>query len=203
MKKTLIIVIALIFHFNISYADEASVRSFINDVANQVIKIASNESASKRQKASGIMNILEANFDVPWMSKFVLGAAYRDLTSDQQQVYTDQYQKYLLYSYLPNLLKYSNETFKIIDIKQTGQYDYTANTQVIRTDGKPPIQISYHIKISKNNPNLYKAIDIVVEGVSALLSERSEFQEIVQQSGVSQLITLIENKNKQFDQEYS
>lgn len=204
MRSILIILITLIATAIDTNADNSKeVENFINKTANQVIMIAGNENYTTKQKVSGMMRMMQKNFNVHWMGKFVLGRGYLNLTPEEQRIYYKQYEKYLLYSYLPNLFKYSNETFKINNVIKTGNYDYTVETSVIRHDGNPPIKINYHVKQSKKNPNSFKIIDIVAEGISAILSQRSEFGEIIQQSGVKGLIHLIEQKNIQFDKEYS
>jgi len=200
MKKFALF-LTLIF-LQISYADDGNVKSFINLVANDVIKVAGNDSYSQKQKAAHMMEIMRTNFNVKWMSKFVLGSSYKDLNDKQKDEYYNSYQKYLLYSYLPNLLQYSDETFKILEVRRMGDRDYTVDTEIIRHNGKPPIKIGYHVKTSKTGDSM-KIVDIIAEGISAILSQRSEFKEITQNSGVSGLIKLINNKNVQFNQQYS
>ncbi|MEQ9115601.1 MAG: ABC transporter substrate-binding protein [Rickettsiales bacterium] len=198
MRKLIFIAILLIN--TASLADEG-VKKFINGVADRVISVAGNKSYSKKQKAAHMMEVMKSNFNIRWMSKFVLGSSYRDLNDKQKSTYYNSYQKYLLYSYLPNLLQYSNETFRIISVKEMGKKDCTVETEIIRHNGKPPIKLSYHVK--KRSNGSYKVVDIIAEGISAILSQRSEFKEIIQQSGVNGLIDLIKNKNIQFDKDYA
>lgn len=183
--------------------DIKAVRAFINSVAKEVISVAGNQSYSKKQKASHMKQIMLEQFDVKWMARFALGRGYVDLTDNQKHEYYKQYEKYLLYSYLPNLLKYTDETFRIKSIKKTGRRDYSVETEILRHDGNPPIQLDYHVRQSKKNPHSFQIIDIVVEGISAILSQRSEFAEIVHKSGVAGLIKLIEDKNTQYDKQYT
>lgn len=205
----ILIIIPLFFILNAnanndtSGQDTARVRAFIDSVSKEVIHVADNSSYSEKQKASRIKQIMLKRFNVKWMARFALGRGYMDLTDHQKQEYYQQYEKYLLYSYLPNLLKYTDETFKIKSIKKTGRRDYAVETEIIRHDGNPPIQLNYHVRQAKDDPNDFQIIDIIVEGISAILSQRSEFTEITHKSGVAGLITLIEAKNTQYDKQYT
>ena len=73
----------------------------------------------------------------------------------------------------------------------------TVETQILRTNGQPPISINYQVKPKTDNPEEYQVIDVVVEGISAIMSQRSEFSSIVQQSGVDSFITQLKTKTAQ------
>ena len=203
MKFIKLIFIIITFVLCRAEADEAAVKTYLNNVANQVIHVVDKSDKPNRWKTEKLMDILEDNFDITWMSKFALASNFRNLDNDLRNQYTKQYKKYLLYSYLPKLMLYSNETFKILHVTKTGKANYVVDTKVIRKDGKPPIRINYQVKDDKDNSGNYKVVDIVVEGVSAILSERSEFSSIVQNSGVAGLIKLLAEKNVQFDKQYA
>jgi phospholipid transport system substrate-binding protein len=95
------------------------------------------------------------------------------------------YQLFLLNSYIPNFKKYSNQNIKINQI--TKQDDgYLVSTRIERPEGEA-VKISYLVK---NN----KICDIIVEGVSLIAVQRSDFSTILSQSGVDGLINKLDAK---------
>ena len=111
-----------------------------------------------------------------------------------KEEYLDLYTYYLLDNYSPILMKYSDEKYNIIKISKSGNKDYDADINVIRKDG-PPLKLRYHIK--EDLPGQYKAVDMLVEGVSTILNQRSEFSHIIQEKGLSNLLNnLRERKNR-------
>ena len=64
-------------------------------------------------------------------------------------------------------------------------------TQFVRAGGQPlPIDFTMHQK-----DNVWKVYDITVEGVSLVMTYRSEFDAIVKQEGIDGLIKRLASKN--------
>jgi phospholipid transport system substrate-binding protein len=55
------------------------------------------------------------------------------------------------------------------------------SSQVLRTDGAPPAKVDWRVR--KDNAGGFKIVDIDVEGVSMLLTQREEFGSVIQRSG--------------------
>lgn len=172
------------------------VDNYINTLANHVIDIVKDKATTKQAKTDQIYALLQENFNLTWMAKFVIGKNYKQLTDQQRSQYDAAYSQFFLYSYLPNLMKYNDESFKIIETYEATPGNYTVETKVIRTDGKPPILIDYQVKAKPGAAGQYQVIDVVVEGVSAIMSHRSEFASTIQQSGVDGFLQQLEEKTK-------
>jgi phospholipid transport system substrate-binding protein len=72
-----------------------------------------------------------------------------------------------------------------------GDDDATVRNQFIRPGGKP-VLIDYSMR---KTPQGWKIYDIVVEGVSLVLTYRSEFDAVVKQEGIDGLIKRLTQKN--------
>jgi len=61
-------------------------------------------------------------------------------------------------------------------------------------DGRPPIRVDWRVR---NGEDQLKIIDVVVEGVSMLLTQRDEFASVIQRSGgnVEGLLARLRDKN--------
>lgn len=185
--------------FNIGQAAADPIQdvdNYINALANHVINIVKDEATTKQAKTDQIYILLQENFNLDWMAKFVIGKNYKQLTDQQRSKYETAYSQFFLYSYLPNLMKYNDESFKIIETYEATPGNYTVETKVIRTDGKPPILIDYQVKAKPGAAGQYQVIDVVVEGISAIMSHRSEFASTIQQSGMDGFLKQLEDKTK-------
>jgi phospholipid transport system substrate-binding protein len=60
------------------------------------------------------------------------------------------------------------------------------------SDGQAPVSVSYSMK---QTPTGWKIYDINVEGVSLVLTYRSEFEQITRVSGIDGLIKRLQEKN--------
>ncbi len=192
-KKLSIIYLCLILFTKLTIAQDEPVANFVNSVANQAISIvAANNSTTLKKEA--VKNLLTTNFDVAWMAKFVLGRNYNELSPAEQSEYTKLYTQYLVSNYFPILMKYNDQKFKIINVVKTSQNSYDVSTQITQ-DSHPAISLKYHVNQDPTT-NSFKAVDMVVEGVSTIISQRSEFNSIIQQNGVKGLLTQMRQKYK-------
>ena len=174
---TLIIVITTT---NIALAQNNTPESFVNNVAQKIISIVKSQSSTDAQKKSAIKSLINKNFDVKWMSKFVLGRSYKALSIKDQQKYTKLYLNYLVGNYFPILKKYDNDKFSVTQVKKTSKNSYDIDTIINRVD-KPTVSIKYHIK---DYDSSLKVVDMIVEGISTIISQRSEFESIIQSHGI-------------------
>jgi phospholipid transport system substrate-binding protein len=75
--------------------------------------------------------------------------------------------------------------------KDEGKDEATVKAQFVRAGGKPlPIEF----QMRKEGPS-WKVYDIAVEGISLVLTYRSEFDAVVKQEGIDGLIKRLEQKN--------
>ncbi|MBP9792239.1 MAG: ABC transporter substrate-binding protein [Rickettsiales bacterium] len=165
---------------NSSLASTKDVEQFINTVAQNVIKTVTNKATSEQQKKAEIKSIIATNFDTDWMSNFVLGRNYKALSAEQQQTYKKLYLNYLVGNYFPILMKYDNDKFTINQINKASNTNYNVDTTIQRLN-KPSVSIKYYIKETDSS---LKALDMIVEGISTIISQRSEFDSIIQQDGL-------------------
>jgi phospholipid transport system substrate-binding protein len=174
----------------LSFAQEENVKIFIDQVAHSLINTMKNPSASTERKRQQIKTIIEQNFDVPWMAEFAIGVNYKNLSNDQMARYSAAYLNYLLNNYFPILMKYdSNDSYEILGIQKIDQKDYDAKIKLITKKSENPIMLKYRVRSKEDG---YKCLDMVVEGVSTLVSQRAEFISIVQRSGIDEFLRQLE-----------
>ena len=166
----------------LSFAQEEGVKTFIDQVARKLIDTMKDSSSSTKTKRDKVKEILENNFDVEWMGRSAMGVNYRKLTSEQKEQYAPLYLNYLLNNYFPILMKYDNDdSYEILKIQQIDQKDYYVNLKLTTKKSENPIVIKYRVRYIKSG---YKCLDMVVEGISTLTSQRAEFSSAIHQSGV-------------------
>lgn len=172
-------------------AGDQEVKTFVDKVAHEIIGIVKNKTSPASAKDPQILEVLKRNFDIKWMSKFTLGKHYKELSEDQKKQYFDLYTYYLLANYSPILMKYSDEKYNIVRVMKADKNSYDVDVDIIRNEG-PKIKLRYHITEEKQNE--YKAVDMLIEGVSTILNQRSEFAHIVQSRGIEGFLQELRNK---------
>ena len=181
--KNIIFAFLILIPVQFSNAGEAEVKTFVEDVASQIMKIVTDHHTSDDTKADHLLTVIKTNFDTHWMGKFVLGREYRQLPTERQKKYDDLYNSYLKNTYFPILMKYNNPSYKITKIIKTDSNLYSVYV-TITTPSTNPIDLSYTVKYKDSK---YYLLDMSVEGVSTIFTQKSEFDSVIQQGGVDTL----------------
>jgi phospholipid transport system substrate-binding protein len=87
---------------------------------------------------------------------------------------------------------YEGQTIKVSPVRmKPGDTEATVHNTFVRAGGKP-VGFDYSMRKTEQGWKIY---DIVVEGVSLVLTYRSEFDNLVRQEGIDGLIKRLASKN--------
>lgn len=157
-------------------------KNFIDGLAKQVIDIVKVD-GDKTAKQTKIESLFTDKVDINFVAKFVLGKGWRTATPQQQQAYVAAYKPFILKNYASKLVKYSGQTYTLKPAHADG--DAMVVPMVISDPSGQDVNVDYRLA---GNDGAYKIVDIAVEGVSLLNTQRSEFSGIVERKGVDGLI---------------
>ena len=129
------------------------------------------------QRAALFRQLLQANFDLPEISNFVLGAYARSMTPQQRQEFVGLFADYLTQAYSSRLGQYAGASLQVI-----GARPYGGEIVVISQVGGTGqgIEADWHVV---NAGGGYRVTDVVVGGVSMKASQRNEIAGIIQRNG--------------------
>lgn len=192
LTATLCLVLALL-----SWAAPAMAAStqeagaFIERVGTQTVNILKS-SATKPQKQAALAGIFVANVDFPWVARFVMGRYWREANDDQKQRYVFQYQRFLVRHYAVLFSDYSGGKFKILFTRDEGDDEFSVGMQVQADDNTgEPVIIEYKVRKEAGG---FKIFDVLIEGVSMLTTQRSEFAAILGNNSIDYLIAMLQKK---------
>jgi phospholipid transport system substrate-binding protein len=174
-------------------ATEAQASAYIGTVSTSALDIIKNTNLSKPQKAKALQSVFNSSVDFPWVARFVMGHYWRDATDAQRTRYTSLYQNFLVLHYSTLFSGYTGASYKILYSRSDGDDEFTVGMQ-IQSDPQAgePVMIEY--KIRADNKNKFKIFDVIIEGVSMLSSQRSEFASILNSNGIDYLNDQLEKK---------
>ena len=98
-------------------------------------------------------------------------------------------------TYTTRFEDYSGQTLKVTGSEPSGATDYIVASQVIQKDG-PPVNLQWRIR--KKDSGL-RVVDVIVEGVSMSVTQRSDFASVIQGGGgsVNALISHLRDRKEQ------
>jgi phospholipid transport system substrate-binding protein len=132
------------------------------------------------------------HIDFQEATRLAVGKSWSQATPEQKQKLVDEFRRMLVRTYSSAIQAYEGQTMKVQPLRmKPDDTDVTVHNQYVRAGGKP-VQIDYQMRKTDNGWKIY---DIVVEGVSLVLTYRSEFDAVVKQQGIDGLIKRLADKN--------
>jgi phospholipid transport system substrate-binding protein len=130
--------------------------------------------------------------DFEQSTRLAVGRAWREATPEQKKRLVNEFRAMLVRTYSNAVSVYQGQTLKVLPShgKQDPE-DTVVRTQYVRAGGQP-LPIEFHMHQTDKG---WKVYDIVVEGVSLVMTYRSEFDAVVKQEGIDGLIKRLAQKN--------
>ena len=122
--------------------------------------------------------LFQSDFDIPGISRFVLGRYWRAYSPDQQQEFLRLFQASTVAAYSEKLGEFGGGQFRVTGVQDAGEETVVAS-EIIRPGGKP-VRMDWHLI---QNAGQYKVSDVYVDGVSMKATERDEYASIIQKNG--------------------
>ena len=151
--------------------------------------------AGDRQKA---MKLAEEKVlpyvDFEQATRLAVGRAWPQATPEQRKKLVGEFRNMLVRTYSNAIEGYQGQTLKVLPSrggKQDAKDETTVRTQFVRAGGKP-LPIEFQMRKTGEG---WKVYDIAVEGISLVLTYRSEFDVVVKQEGIDGLIKRLTEKN--------
>ena len=171
-------------------ADPAAV---ITNLGNQALEVLG-PNVDPSQRVVRFRQLFSADFDVPGIARFVLGRYWRVATPQQQREFVVLLTNYIALAYSNRLAEYSGETLKVTGSRAAPDGSLVSS-EIVRPNGTPPAKVDW---LLTEHDGAYKISDVIVEGVSMAVTQRSEFASVIQRHGgqVEGLISALRQKTE-------
>ena len=156
-------------------AQDAS--SFINNLGTQGMQVLG-PSVPAAQRSARFRQLLDNDFDLPEIARFVLGSYGRSMSPQAPQEFLPLFREYVVQAYSTRLGQYGGAPFRVTGSRPYGG-ETVVNSQITRSGGQP-LAVDWHV-IDRGGRLL--VTDVVVDGVSMKATQRSEFSSIIQRNG--------------------
>lgn len=163
----------------VSAARAAEPRAFVHDVGDQLVNVI-NGPGGFAEKRAQLQRIVDRAVDVDGIARFCLGRFWRLATPQQQQDYVALFHQVLLNSIAGHLGEYKGVHYVLG--RTTPHDDLTWVSTTISRPNNPDADVEWVISMTGGGP---KIEDLVVEGVSLRLTQRSDYASYLQHNGNS------------------
>ena len=196
MPLALVFLAALIVGVNASAQDIAPDQLVQKITVDVLVAIKSDHelAAGDKQKAIKLAEQKVLPYiDFEEATRLAVGRAWARASPEQKERLVGEFRSMLVRTYANAVHAYRGQTLMVLpsrSIKDT-EAEATVHTQYIRSNGqKLPIDFTLH-----RTAGGWKVFDFTVEGVSLVLTYRSEFDAVLKQEGIDGLIERLAQKN--------
>ncbi len=174
-------------------AQDVAAGAFLESLTQDVFAKLTDPSLSQTEKERDLRSLFKQNFDVPAISRFVLGKHWRKASTAERQDFVDAFEEMNTRQFIAMVGKFSEEMFSVVKVQQDAAKPSLSlvSTEIGQSEGEP-ISAVWRVK---NKDDQHKILDIVVEGVSMAITLRHEYGAVVKTDGVDGLIAIMREKN--------
>lgn len=169
-------------------ANPAAAREVVLNLEREGLALAS-PGMPIAEKEQRFRHALRTYFDLPTIARFVLGRYWNTTSEPERQQFVSLFEDLTTRIWARRFSDYQGEGLDIRDIQPITD-GFTVQTAVWRARGQP-VPVAWRLA---HTPSGLKVVDIIVEGVSMAITHRSEYASVLRSSGMSGLLTAMQNQ---------
>lgn len=199
MRSLRVVVLALAFStitlLSSAAAPAEAPDEFIRTLSQTAIDSLSSKTLTAQEREKRFRDLLNENFDVPSIARFVLGLYWPRATQAQREEYMGLFEDFIVKAYAKRFADYSGEDFKTGNVTKVSVSDALVSSLIKSADGAPPARVDWRVRA---NDSHYKIVDVMVEGISMSVTHRDEFAAVIRNHGgtVAGLIDALRKKTQ-------
>jgi len=179
MKKILILIFSITFFSTVSNAVtyNSDPKIFISELVEDAIKVLSDKSTSKTDKAKEIEKIALANVDITALGMYTLGEIRKTLNEKNLDKYEILFEKYFIKYLTSSLSDYSSNKLEILGAELKSSNYTIVQSKIIESENQPEVQINWRVYTKDPLKPLIR--DLIIEGLSLARTQKEEFASIL------------------------
>jgi phospholipid transport system substrate-binding protein len=159
-------------------AAPADAQKFIDDLGESTVKSLTDSSLSDAERDSRFRSLLESQFDLPGISKFVLARHWRGASDAERADFQRLFETLLVQAYAQKFAEYAGERFKVSSSLANDDGSITVNSLINRPNGDV-VRLDWRVADAGG----LKISDLVVDGISLRTTYRSDVASVIQNNG--------------------
>lgn len=167
-------------------------QDFIDRMAHRALSFLGDTSLPQAKKDAAFRKLLFESFDLDTIGRFVLGRYWHSSTPEQRDEYLRLFRENIANVYARRFQNYNGQKFETKGFRPEGDKDTIVSSTVIPTDNSPEVEVDWRVRYKNGR---YQVVDVVVEGVSMSVTQRSDYASVIQRGGgdIGTLLAYLKN----------
>jgi phospholipid transport system substrate-binding protein len=169
-------------------------KEFIDVVTEEAITTLTGKDLNKEKRADLFRDLMNKYFSINGIAKFVVGRHLRNASKIEKTQYLKLFEDLMVATYSERFATYSGERLVVKKAELRGKKDIIVSTIMIKSgSGAKPLKVDWRVR---NNGNTFIIIDVMVEGISMIMTQKSEFSSFLKSNNGEFKKLLIELKKR-------
>ncbi len=164
-------------------------RAMIERVGHEFLDVLGPAGQRDELQLQKLIGLLKEAINLDTTGRLILAKNWRRASDEQREAYLDLFKPYALDTLASKIRASSEEipleNFEVVSGEPIGKNDVLVSTDLY-WPGYPPYRLDWRLR-SRDDGTL-KAIDVVVEGVSMVVTQRAEFASVIERRGFDGLL---------------
>lgn len=168
-------------YHQVALSDETlkGAENFIGSVAERGIGFLGDQGLSHERRQASFKKLLQDSFDLDTIARFSLGSYWRAASEGQRKEYVKLFEKMIIGVYSTRFGEYNGEKLVVAGSRAEGSRDILVNSEIVPGSGQT-VQLDWRVRYKDGQ---YRVVDVIVEGVSMAVTQRSDFSSVIQRGG--------------------
>jgi phospholipid transport system substrate-binding protein len=155
--------------------------ALVDALVREGLQALNDKQLTPRDRQERFATILENDFDVARIGRFTAGRYWNAASEADRQQFVKVFERWVIITYSDRFSGYSGEGVKVTGSRPETETTVTVSSQLIRSSGGAAVKVDWRVR--RDGVDDYRVIDVAVEGVSMLVTQREEFASVVQNYG--------------------
>lgn len=177
-------------------AQDIAPDQLVKTVTMEVVDLISKDKEIRSGNRAKLVELIDAkvlpHFNFAAMTALALGQSWNKANAEQKKRLTEEFRTLLVRTYASALAAYSEQKLDFRPLRaKPSDTDVTVQVRVLQ-QGTQPVPIDYSMEKTAAG---WKVYDVMVGGVSLVANYRTEFNNVVRESGIDGLVKNLHVKN--------
>lgn len=170
---------------------ETDAEQVVQGLVEEIWATLRRDGVTEQHRVDALMAVLEARTDVALISRLALGRYWSRLPESERQDYQALFRDVVIRSMARRLNTYAEdakspleERFRIVSSAAVGENDALVRSKVFPSHGQP-LDLDWRLREGPSGPAI---IDLIIEGASLLVAQRSEFAAVIERGDLQGLL---------------
>jgi len=160
-------------------------RELIESVGVEVLAVLRNPDLAPQEKFDLLVELLDGPIDLNLIARLILGRHWRTASEAQQAEYLELFRAFALDNLASKLQVYDGQDFEVVGSQSVNDRDALVQS-LVSGAGQQPLKVDWRVR-ERGDGDLV-AIDVIIEGISLIVTQRSEFSAVIERSGMDGLL---------------